>query len=92
VRAAGKSARIFSNQKRIHTKMKQGIVKWFRGDKGYGFLTGDDEVETFVHWGAIINSKPGRFKTLIDGQRVQYEIVETDRGPAAQNVSILAQF
>ncbi len=60
-----------------------GTVKWFNDQKGYGFIereTGDD---VFVHFSAI---QDDGFKSLEDGQDVEFEIVEADRGPQAENV------
>ena len=61
-----------------------GKVKWFNATKGYGFITGDDGIEVFVHYTSI-NSDG--FKTLEDGQTVEYEVIESDKGPQAINVS-----
>jgi len=64
--------------------MEVGVVKWFNAAKGYGFLSpesGGDDV--FVHYSAI---QGDGFRSLQDGQRVEYEIVEGRRGPQAANV------
>jgi len=62
----------------------QGKVKWFNPDKGYGFIEKDDgEGDVFVHFSAI---QEEGFKTLEEGQEVEFEIVEGDRGPQATNV------
>ena len=65
--------------------MKQGTVKWFNADKGYGFITTDDG-DVFVHFSAI---QGDGFKTLEEGQNVSFEITEGDRGPQASNVTVL---
>ena len=62
----------------------QGKVKWFNPDKGYGFIEKDDgEGDVFVHFSAI---QEEGFKTLEEGQEVEFEIIEGDRGPQATNV------
>ncbi|MCL4492813.1 MAG: cold-shock protein [Nitrospirae bacterium] len=61
----------------------EGKVKWFNESKGYGFIQQDNGADVFVHYSSI---KADGFKTLAEGQRVQFEIVEGDRGPKAVNV------
>lgn len=64
-----------------------GTVKWFNDKKGYGFITPENgEKDCFVHFSAI---QSDGFKSLKEGQRVEFEIVGGDKGPAAQNVTIL---
>ncbi|EHL98542.1 cold-shock protein [Lentilactobacillus parafarraginis] len=63
--------------------MKQGTVKWFNADKGYGFITTDDG-DVFVHFSAI--NKEG-FKSLDEGQKVTLDVEDSDRGPQAANVT-----
>lgn len=61
-----------------------GTVKWFDEKKGYGFITREDGGnDCFVHYSAIRGSG---FRTLSEGDRVEFEIEEGDRGPAASNV------
>lgn len=61
----------------------RGKVKWFNAEKGYGFIEREDGDDVFVHFSAI---QQEGFKTLEDGQDVEFEIVEGERGPQAANV------
>ena len=63
--------------------MPQGTVKWFNNKRGWGFIVKEDGDDIFVHYSAI---KGDGFKTLDEGQRVQFEIEAGDKGPAAANV------
>ena len=63
--------------------MANGIVKWFNNKKGFGFIEREEGGDIFVHYSAITMSG---FKTLNEGDRVTFEVEETDRGPAAGNV------
>ena len=59
-------------------------VKWFNDSKGFGFLTRDDgEKDVFVHFSAI---QGDGLKSLVEGQKVEFEVVESPKGPAAENV------
>ncbi|WP_027964842.1 cold shock domain-containing protein [Halalkalibacillus halophilus] len=60
-----------------------GTVKWFNSEKGFGFIERPDGDDVFVHFSAI---QAEGFKTLEEGQSVEFEIVEGDRGPQAANV------
>ena len=64
--------------------MSEGTVKWFNESKGYGFIEKDGGGDVFVHYSAIQNQG---FKTLAEGTRVRFEVVEGKKGPAAENVS-----
>lgn len=66
--------------------MAQGTVKWFNESKGYGFITADEGKDVFVHYSAIMGDG---FKTLAEGQKVSFEIVNGEKGPQAANVSRL---
>ncbi|MCR8843407.1 cold shock domain-containing protein [Paenibacillus sp. SC116] len=61
----------------------KGTVKWFNAEKGYGFLTVDGGDDVFVHYSAI---ETDGFKTLEEGQAVEFEISDGNRGPQAANV------
>ncbi|AXF57601.1 cold shock domain-containing protein [Salicibibacter halophilus] len=61
----------------------KGTVKWFNAEKGFGFIEREDGDDVFVHFSAI---QAEGFKTLDDGETVEFEIVEGDRGPQAANV------
>ena len=61
----------------------QGKVQWFNAEKGYGFIEGQDGKDVFVHFSAI---EQEGFKTLDEGQEVEFEVVEGARGPQAANV------
>jgi CspA family cold shock protein len=61
-----------------------GTVKWFNDDKGFGFITRDDgEKDVFCHHSAIQGEG---FKSLAEGQKVDFEVVDGQKGPAAENV------
>lgn len=64
--------------------MNTGSVKWFNADKGFGFIEVEGGDDVFVHYSAI---QEEGFKTLDEGQEVEFEIVEGDRGPQAANVN-----
>ncbi|UOE93797.1 MULTISPECIES: cold shock domain-containing protein [Bacillaceae] len=64
----------------------QGKVKWFNAEKGFGFIEREDGDDVFVHYSAIESEG---FKTLDEGQVVEFEIVEGARGPQAANVTKL---
>lgn len=66
--------------------MKEGTVKWFNNEKGFGFIEVPGEPDVFVHYTAITGEG---FKSLEEGQRVQFEVTEGDRGPQATNVTRL---
>jgi CspA family cold shock protein len=67
--------------------MAQGTVKWFNDTKGFGFISLEDgSKDVFVHHSAITG---GGFKTLSEGQKVEFEVVQGNKGPAAENVRIV---
>jgi len=63
--------------------MQTGTVKWFNAEKGFGFIEVSEGNDVFVHFSAIEGEG---FKTLEEGQRVQFNIVEGNRGPQAEKV------
>ena len=74
------------NFRKEGSAMAEGTVKWFNEQKGYGFIEQDDGQDLFVHHTGINGSG---FKTLHEGQRVQFEIETSSKGPKANNVEIL---
>jgi cold shock protein len=63
--------------------MANGTVKWFKAEKGYGFITGEDGTEVFVHFSAIQSEG---YKTLDEGQKVTYDVTQGPKGAQASNV------
>ena len=68
------------------SEREQGTVKWFNSEKGYGFVTRENGADIFVHFSAI--SKEG-FKSLEEGQKVEFAVIDGDRGPQATEVTVL---
>jgi CspA family cold shock protein len=66
-------------------KMAQGTVKWFNGDKGYGFIAVEGGPDVFVHFSAITG---GGYRSLDEGQKVEFDITQGQKGPQAENVRI----
>ena len=63
--------------------MQQGTVKWFNAKKGYGFISDEEGKDVVVHFSAL---NMDVFKELKDGERVEFEVVEGEKGPQAANV------
>jgi len=66
--------------------MAEGIVKWFSNKKGFGFIEQEGGGDIFVHFSAITMEG---FKTLAEGDRVSFDVEDSDRGPSAKNVNKL---
>jgi cold shock protein len=60
-----------------------GTVKWFNAEKGFGFITGDDGKDVFAHFSQI---KSEGYKSLKEGQKVSYDVVNGPKGPQAENI------
>lgn len=67
--------------------MAQGTVKWFNDQKGYGFISQEKGGDVFVHHSAIMSEG---FRTLAEGDKVEFEITQGNKGPAAANVKKIA--
>ena len=67
-------------------KMAQGTVKWFNGDKGYGFIAVEGGPDVFVHFSAITG---GGYRSLEEGQKVEFDITQGQKGPQAENVRVI---
>ena len=65
-------------------RVKNGVVKWFNAEKGFGFISVEGEKDVFVHFSAIQSEG---YRSLEEGQEVQFEIVDGDKGPQAANVT-----
>jgi CspA family cold shock protein len=68
-------------------EMAQGTVKWFNPDKGYGFIAVDGGKDVFVHFSAI---QSDGYRSLDEGQRVEFEITQSDRGQQAEQVVVVS--
>lgn len=64
--------------------MKVGVVKWFNNEKGFGFISVEGENDIFVHFSAI---EADGYKSLEEGQKVEFEVVDGAKGPQAANVT-----
>jgi cold shock protein len=67
-------------------KMAQGTVKWFNGDKGYGFIAVEGGPDVFVHVSAITG---GGYRSLEEGQKVEFDITQGQKGSQAENVRVV---
>ena len=69
------------------SEKEQGTVKWFNSGKGYGFIQRAEGADVFVHFNAIINN--GGYRSLEEGQRVQFNVVQGQKGLQAENVEVI---
>lgn len=68
------------------TDRESGTVKWFDNSKGYGFIQRDSGGDVFVHYSAILGVG---FRSLLEGQKVEFDVEDGAKGPQAQNVHIV---
>ena len=82
--AAGTAGGDFRSPHHEEKAMAQGIVKWFNAEKGYGFITVDDGgTDVFVHYSSIVADG---YRSLEEGQRVEFEVGQGQKGPQAESV------
>jgi CspA family cold shock protein len=70
-------------KKKVGIQLETGTVKWFNSEKGFGFIEVEGGSDVFVHFSAIVGDG---YKSLDEGQRVEFNIVQGNRGPQAENV------
>jgi cold shock protein len=75
-------------QERMTMARTQGTVKWFNGDKGYGFITPESGPDLFVHYSEI---QGGGFRSLNEGDKVEFEITEGKKGKQASAVTVISK-
>jgi cold shock protein len=63
-----------------------GTVKWFNSEKGFGFITGEDGKDVFAHFSQI---KSDGYKSLQEGQKVTYDVAQGQKGPQAENITVI---
>ena len=68
------------------SEKEQGTVKWFNGSKGYGFIEREEGEDVFVHFNAIVGEG---YKNLEEGQRVEFSVVQGEKGLQAEDVVVL---
>lgn len=64
----------------------KGKVKWFNSNKGYGFIVTEDNKEFFAHWKSIVSKTPNELKTLEQNEKVEFDLLKTDKGIQAINI------
>ena len=67
--------------------MTNGTVKWFNDRKGFGFIEQESGPDVFAHFRAINGSG---FKTLVEGQKVEFEVTQGQKGPQAENITVVS--
>ena len=80
------SFKISRKEFQIMSEKEQGTVKWFNGSKGYGFIERDSGEDVFVHYSAILADG---YRSLEEGQRVEFVVTQGDKGPQASEVILL---
>lgn len=80
----GNRSALHREKEELRSMSVEGTIKWFNEKKGYGFIQQDNGPDVFVHYSSI---KTEGFKTLAEGQRVQFDIEEGNKGPKAINVT-----
>ena len=68
--------------------MQTGSVKWFNSEKGYGFIQSDNGEDVFVHFSAI---QSDGYRSLNEGDKVQFEVTDGDKGKQASNVTVVSE-
>jgi cold shock protein len=81
-----KTKQIFQEKDPMEEERVQGTVKWFNGEKGYGFITQEDGPDLFVHYSAIDG---GGYRSLREGDLVEFEITDGQKGKQASNVRLV---
>ena len=79
-------ARLIRKEFQIMSEKEQGTVKWFNGGKGYGFIERAEGDDVFVHFNAIVGDG---YRTLEEGQRVEFTVTQGQKGLQAENVVVL---
>jgi len=83
VRAAGRGG-VASRTEKVN--MTQGTVKWFNGDRGFGFIGVEGGPDVFVHVSAVTGAG---YRNLEEGQKVEFDITQGQKGPQAENVRVV---